>query len=413
MSELDLAALLAFGDKQKAEIAASDPYLKAKIAPDLVGEVLLKNAANPDWSMKDKIVAGLLSGLGSGVLGGLSTDYQGRAADAYRSVLSGDITQKPSVLDADIFNAAKSQRDVFGLAAGLELAKESRALQAKEAFDKTQTQNDVAKTMLGSDDPKIRDMGMQLAAKNLGLDLSPAPRRDATAEMDKAEEASYATKKEELARKLGSDDKAEKVLQKEEEAARKSWFESLRPGEKEQARDARSFAVDLYGLAEEFKGLEDTPGLFSVKTKISGLPESEAYAKLLARVMPIIRQGGAAANASQKEEARAMESMLGNITSGGPDAAIRIKNIADYYLQRRVSNLQSAKKLKPKGMDEGADALLSELEGILATQQSAPTAPATPSTTPAPVPTPPGAQELTSDGKFIIDHATKTLIPVR
>lgn len=391
MSDLDLAALLAFGAPQQKAIADSDPYLKAKIAPDLVGKVLLDNAANPNWSIKDKIVAGLLSGLGSGALQGLSTDYQGRAADAYRSVLSGGVTEKPSVLDADIFNAAKSQRDVFGLAAGLELAKESRALQAKEAFDKTQTQNDVAKTMLGSDDPKIRDMGMQLAAKNLGLDLSPAPRRDATAEMDKAEEASYATKKEELARKLGSDDKAEKVLQKEEEAARKSWFEALRPDEKQKARDAKPFVMDLYNLAEEFKGLSSNPLYFASAKKAKWTPEGFAYDKLLKRVMPVIKSGGAASNASDKEEARALEALLGNITAGGPDISKRITETADYILSLRVGNLKAGKTLKPKGEDEGADALLADLNDILERRVVA-TTPATPSATPAPVPTPTSGQ---------------------
>lgn len=404
MGELDLAALLAFGAPQKEAIAASDPYLKAKVAPDLVGDVLLKNAANPDWSTKDKIVAGLLAGLGSGVLGGLSTDYQGRAGSAYRDVVAGNVTERPSVLDADIFNAARNQRDIFLKAQELELAKEKRAADAKAAQDAIVTKNDIAKAMLNSDKPSIRAVGEKLAGQILGLDLASLKPKDATAEMRKAE----GTDREELAIKLDSDDKAEKLLAKEEEAARKSWFEALRPSEKEQARDARAFATDLYGLAEEFKNLESTPVLFSAKTKVAGFPESEAYAKLLARVMPIIRQGGAAANASQKEEARALESMLGNITSGGGDAAIRIKNIADYYLSKRVGNLQTAKQLKPKGEDPGADALLEELQGILATQATAPIA--TP--TPAPVPTP-GGQNITSDGKFIIDHATKTLIPIK
>ena len=188
MSDLDLAALLAFGAPQQKAIADSDPYLKAKIAPDLVGKVLLDNAANPNWSIKDKIVAGLLSGLGSGALQGLSTDYQGRAADAYRSVLSGGVTEKPSVLDADIFSAAKNQRDIFNTAKDLELKKEQRVLAAQGEKDRIQTINNVIQAGINSDDPSTRNWAKQAYAQLLSGGLTQE-RRDATSELAKAEGA--------------------------------------------------------------------------------------------------------------------------------------------------------------------------------------------------------------------------------
>lgn len=113
----DLASLLSISPEAKQAIAGSDPYLGLKQAPDLVSQVLLKSSTDTNIPLKDKIIAGLLTGVASGGLGALSEDYQGRAQKAYGDVLASDIlgkpVERPSVLYPSIFNQAGQQADIF------------------------------------------------------------------------------------------------------------------------------------------------------------------------------------------------------------------------------------------------------------------------------------------------------------
>lgn len=121
----DLAALLAIGQTQKQAIAASDPYLQMKSAPDAISQLVLQASANPEYSTKDKILAGLLSGAASGILGDFSEDYQARAADEYSKVLRavgmGENVERPDVLSPSVFNLAKNQADIFKVGAKLKI----------------------------------------------------------------------------------------------------------------------------------------------------------------------------------------------------------------------------------------------------------------------------------------------------
>jgi len=113
----DLANLLAVGATQKKEIAASDPYLQFQQAPDAISSLIMQSATNPKYSTKEKVIAGLLSGLTSGVFGGLSNDYQARAGQAYGDVVTGIAqgknVERPSVLSPSVFQSAKQQGSIF------------------------------------------------------------------------------------------------------------------------------------------------------------------------------------------------------------------------------------------------------------------------------------------------------------
>lgn len=115
----DLLGLLSVGAPQKAAIQASDPYLQFKQAPDAISQLLINPqvSANPNFSLKDKIVAGLITGGLSGIMGGLSNDYENRATNAFSEVLNsfkqGITPEQPSVLEPALFNMARDQANVF------------------------------------------------------------------------------------------------------------------------------------------------------------------------------------------------------------------------------------------------------------------------------------------------------------
>lgn len=135
----ELAQLLAIGQSQKEAIAASDPYLKVKQAPDLVSQLLIQNAANPEYSTKDKIISGLLSGLASGALGSLSEDYTQRASNAYTDVIlntlkTGKSAERPSVLSPSVFSDATQQANKFGIFRALQA--DDRQAEVNDAIKK-------------------------------------------------------------------------------------------------------------------------------------------------------------------------------------------------------------------------------------------------------------------------------------
>lgn len=119
----ELAQALALQGKIRPEIAASDPYLQAQQPFDQIGQFVLgqtgqlKEDGTPRYSTKERIIAGLLSGLGSGVFSGLSKDYQGRAETAYQDVLNqgvlGKEIERPAVLDPALFSSASNAAKLF------------------------------------------------------------------------------------------------------------------------------------------------------------------------------------------------------------------------------------------------------------------------------------------------------------
>lgn len=124
----DLAALLVGGPSQQA-LAEDDPYLGFQAIPDQLGGLILganardQATGKPQFSTKDRIIGGLLTGLLSGGAKSLSDDYQSRATDAYtgvlNSMLGGGEVAKPDVLPESLFRDAQKQATIFKVVQGL------------------------------------------------------------------------------------------------------------------------------------------------------------------------------------------------------------------------------------------------------------------------------------------------------
>lgn len=114
----DLAkAIIASNSGAGQLIAAEDPYLKFKQAPDAITGLALQAAATGKHKVKDLLPYALVSGLASGGLEAASQNYQGRAKDAYQNVLlsglGGQTVERPEVLSPGLFNSASEQAQLF------------------------------------------------------------------------------------------------------------------------------------------------------------------------------------------------------------------------------------------------------------------------------------------------------------
>lgn len=138
----DITELFSFlmPDKAAEEaIAASDPFLPLKAAPDLISQLVLKESGNQDYSTTDKVIAGLLSGLGSGYLGQLSSDYQTKKLADYTSLLpqmaSGTVTGKPEGMSQDVFNIAQKKANQYDIFQKLQSDENARAVESQKTLE--------------------------------------------------------------------------------------------------------------------------------------------------------------------------------------------------------------------------------------------------------------------------------------
>lgn len=139
----DLVQALALQNKIQPQIAASDSYAPIQSIFDQAGQFAAtqNGGINPatgqnNYSTRDRVLAGLLSGLGAGVFQNLSQDYQGRATSAYNDVLNQTAqgnapTEMPSVLNRDLFSSAKGTGDIFRTMQGQEREQSKNAIADK------------------------------------------------------------------------------------------------------------------------------------------------------------------------------------------------------------------------------------------------------------------------------------------
>jgi hypothetical protein len=119
----DITELFSFlmPDKAAEEaIAANDPWTPLQAAPDLMSQLLMKESQDPSRSTTELMLGGLLSGLGSGYLGKLSSNYQTEKLADYTALLpgmaDGTVTGRPENMSQDVFNIATkkaNQHDIF------------------------------------------------------------------------------------------------------------------------------------------------------------------------------------------------------------------------------------------------------------------------------------------------------------
>lgn len=114
-----LASLLINGQRS---IAEEDPYLQFKAVPDSLARQAI---GAQGYGTKERVIAGLLTGLLSGGAQGLSNDYQNRANEAYgktvEALLNGNQVERPGVLSPSIFNTARQNANVFNVVKQQEL----------------------------------------------------------------------------------------------------------------------------------------------------------------------------------------------------------------------------------------------------------------------------------------------------
>ncbi len=137
----DLAQSL-LGEQAQAEIAAANPWYKAKGVSDLVGSSALQLVSQDPtrYKTKDAVIATGLSGLLSGLIGSYGDKYQNtltdRYVDAVTGSLGGDATAESSQLPDALFGSAKRRAALFAQQRLLQAAEDQREVAKAGALEK-------------------------------------------------------------------------------------------------------------------------------------------------------------------------------------------------------------------------------------------------------------------------------------
>lgn len=139
----DLATAFAIQGKIDPMIEESDPYSSFGKSFESITPSVLKLVTTPQngkpASIKDALIAGASLGLLSGVAGGLSEDYKGRAREAYQDVfdqtLAGKTPEQPEVLSKKLFSSATTSGDLFKTLQAQEDAQNLNTLKQRTAAE--------------------------------------------------------------------------------------------------------------------------------------------------------------------------------------------------------------------------------------------------------------------------------------
>lgn len=369
----DLSALFALLNPDKeveSAIAESDPYLPLKQAPDLVSQVLMKSAADPQYGTGSKILAGLLSGLGSGYLGGLSSDYQTRSKGAYaQSImdqLGGNKIQKPDVLSQDVFNIAGQNARKYDIFQGLQDKQDIREFENKKNLDKAQMQNDLikeaAKTLISGNPQEQRNAQNFLSQLQDGGASGEAmsPQASGTMLPQAVNQDAGITKIQKIVDETGlSWDKAEDIVASQVKEDQKDWYQKL-PADTRTKLDQNQATVNgLQELASTFEGLKSNWPKFQINSRISGKPENNAVSLLKRMLGNMVRLSGDVGNINENEQVRHLEATVGNWTSNSADVGVRLREGIALQNKLRAKQLYAAKAAAEAG---GGDAMLEEIQ---------------------------------------------------
>jgi soluble lytic murein transglycosylase-like protein len=183
MADLTELAKLFLGanSQARAAVAADDPYIGFKAAPDLAQALTMRAAQTGDYSNRDLLVAGLLSGLGSGVVEGLSEDYQNRAADAYRKAMIGSAmgqeVDQPDVLSDKLFKSAKDQGEQLQLQQLFSQAESAQKMKDLESIENLKAENAMRQKVveLAATNPRAAQRLINMLGEGgTGLKAAPA-----------------------------------------------------------------------------------------------------------------------------------------------------------------------------------------------------------------------------------------------
>jgi hypothetical protein len=129
-----LQSLLA-ADKQAAE---DDPFLPLANFGNQMGDLVVQ--ASPRGSVKENLLAGLITGLTGGIAQNLGQGYRDRQGVLARDVLFNElegspITERPRGMSPSVFSGLRNTGSIFSLAQNL--ANESEAVKAQRDFKNT------------------------------------------------------------------------------------------------------------------------------------------------------------------------------------------------------------------------------------------------------------------------------------
>jgi hypothetical protein len=150
----DLMTFLAIDQAKQKSIAEADPYIGGANIADSLGQAIV--SSGPNFSTRDKMIGGLLTGFLGGAATGASADYRSRAEKSFQDVvlggLGGQQVERPSVLSSGLFGQAQNQSNLFKINRTLQLADAANKMQMEgqlaELKGQQDLKNEVAKEII-------------------------------------------------------------------------------------------------------------------------------------------------------------------------------------------------------------------------------------------------------------------------
>lgn len=358
----DLVSLLVAGEAEKKAIAESDPYLEFQAIPDQIGKIALQSQTG---STKDKVIAGLLSGILSGGAGALSEDYQTRAKDAYEGVLgalaSGQEVQKPDVLPSSLFSSAKDKMQLFGLLDRAREIDQNKKLYLEDRLEEKKLKSEVIKELIKS--PKIADRKLALSLLSQGRrppnETSTEPPLELRSPQDRlsALEEQYGDR--DIAKSLLIEEEKEKEKKREEDRKGLASLQSdIEQSERtiSELRTAISKAGQTGGLVGEeairsdiVLPLQSKLGNVEAKKRLEGRAVLDELAILSAGQLRKLFPG----NPSEKEFLKLLEASPGTIRLPEENKALLKK------MERVLSLAKQKENFLREAINRGEDPVLS------------------------------------------------------
>lgn len=302
----ELIAYLLMGQPQQQAIAESDPYLgfqKNVAAP--LSNAVLGAAQDKQYGTGEKVGAGLLTGLMSGLFGGLSQNYQTRAGDAYRNALftslQGGIPEKPSVLSPSLFAQAQGEAKTYlakkeiEKAIGAEEAKAKKLSMAEEIVLKAETDKQAGRAVV-----RANAMGIPVA----GLPTTPAP----VAASLKDAPIGSAERLDQLLESLGDESVAEARFLDE--------IKGKREGDQAKKDSARKAEGDTYSRITNsplYKGFSDIDANFKTLRSLADNEEPSAAPTMITAFGKINDPGSIIQPGEYKTISQNVQSLLDSI----------------------------------------------------------------------------------------------------
>jgi hypothetical protein len=172
-----------------------------------------------------------------------------------------------------------------------------------------------------------------LRGRSDGSDLSPALQLKAQQAQDLFDSARKQNLMEMLMEVEQHGDKKSAELAAINQDMKDHPYKYYSAAEKANAQQAGVVTDELKRLANEFKGLDKNFVEIFPDRYLSSTAGGKLFAKINLLLVPVVRLGGEVGNNAEKEQARALFGMMGNLDAGSEDIATMLDNAADLYLR--------------------------------------------------------------------------------